>query len=213
MSLLWTSLVPVMYSCCLFCYSALSTLPPNSSHLSSLLCFHFLSVLSLSRSSPLFHFIFSSALVFFVVIIHYLSVISHLSLVYLCLFASPPLLCYLICFCSFIFLSMFSFTPFLHCCLLSIFYPFLSSLISTSLVLSLCLLLASFSQVADLVFLLTFCFFLSSNFYGSYVIFFLNPPTPFYLFVHPLLSPLLTSFPSLSFLHPSIALFSLFGAS
>lgn len=89
-----TSLFQDFYSCYFSRRSAPSSLPSNSAHLSFLLCFHFLSVLSLSlplqSSSHIFlHASFLSS--------YYLpfsaAVVSHLSLVYLCLVPSLSLLC------------------------------------------------------------------------------------------------------------------------
>lgn len=90
-----TSLLSPIPVCCFSSRSALSSLPPNSSHLSFLLCFHFLSILSLSPSHlppsisyfPLCYFLFQLLFTLF------LSVISHLSFVYLCLVPALPLLC------------------------------------------------------------------------------------------------------------------------
>lgn len=92
--------------------SSCSSLSPNS--YLSFLCFHYLPPIS---SLPLCHFSHSL----------FLPVISHLSLMYLCLVRSPPALL------ADLFLqlhipSMFSFILFSRCCLVSIFSLVLSLL-------------------------------------------------------------------------------------
>lgn len=191
MSSLSTSLLPVSYSCCLFFLPIRSSLPPKP-YLSLLLCFHRLSLLSLSLSHLLF-FIFSSVLVLF--IIHFFSLSFLISLVYLCLIQSLPVLCGLICFCSFVFFPCFlsSYFHIVSCLFFALFLSppqFLPLVLLLLIVVSLMLLIV-FTGLPSLS-----AFFLSSNFYALFLFSFLDSP-PFIFFY-------ISCF--LPFLHPSIFL-------
>lgn len=192
-------------------------LTPLIYHSSSVFTFY---LLSLSRSDcpPFpFHVFFSSS---FPSSYYSLSPCHFTSLVYLSLLPSLPLLCQLICFCSFIFLSMLSFTLFPHCisCLflpLSLSSQFLSLVlflsVSSPLSLSCCWFvfaglpsLSAFFPPFHLIFMLLICCFLSRT----------PHPLSIYLYISYCLA--LTSFPSLSFsLLPllSMEIFSLFVTS
>lgn len=170
-----TSLLPLSYSCRLCCFSSPFLLTPLIHHSSSLLTFYLFCRHLPSRAS------FPS----------YYSLFLPPSLAYLSL---PPL-CQLICFCGFIFLSMFFFHPVLPLYPLVYFGPFLAPLRSLppcsfpSSPLSL-----SLSRVADLFLQLSLYFLLlfsplSSRFYALVLSFPLFSPPPSHLFVHLLLSP------------------------
>lgn len=108
-----TSLLPLSYSCRLCCFSSPFLLTPLIHHSSSLLTFYLFCRHLPSRAS------FPS----------YYSLFLPPSLAYLSL---PPL-CQLICFCGFIFLSMFFFHPVLPLYPLVYFGPFLAPLRSLPL--------------------------------------------------------------------------------
>lgn len=198
-----TSLLPLSYSCRLCCFSSPFLLTPLIHHSSSLLTFYLFCRHLPSRAS------FPS----------YYSLFLPPSLAYLSL---PPL-CQLICFCGFIFLSMFFFHPVLPLYPLVYFGPFLAPLRSLPLlffplVASLSLSLVSlicfcsspstfcfYSPLSHLVFTLLFCRFPSS----------LPPSFPF-VRTSPIVSPLLHPFPLSDWLclHSfSMEIFSLFVAS
>lgn len=180
-----TSLLPLSYSCRLCCFSSPFLLTPLIHHSSSLLTFYLFCRHLPSRAS------FPS----------YYSLFLPPSLAYLSL---PPL-CQLICFCGFIFLSMFFFHPVLPLYPLVYFGPFLAPLRSLPLLffplvgsLSLSLSLVSlicfcsspstfcfYSPLSHLVFTLLFCRFPSSP-----------PLLPICSYISYCLPPL-TSFPSL----------------
>lgn len=178
-----TSLLPLSYSCRLCCFSSPFLLTPLIHHSSSLLTFYLFCRHLPSRAS------FPS----------YYSLFLPPSLAYLSL---PPL-CQLICFCGFIFLSMFFFHPVLPLYPLVYFGPFLAPLRSLPLLFFPLVASLSLSGVADLFLQLSLYFLLlfsplSSRFYALVL--------SFPLFSPPLLSicsyifyclPPLTSFPSL----------------
>lgn len=158
----------------------------------------FLSTLAITLPSPLFNFIFSFTPVFFLVIIHSFSVISHFFPPLCTCFVSLALL--LVDFCSFIFLS-----PSCHIVPHLFLRLPLSYLISTSFLLHL-----------TLMSLISFCRFppvslLSSNFYMLVLLFIFLSPSSFHLFLHLLnTSPFYILPLILPPFIPSVEIFSLF---